>query len=191
MGSLENLFVGVIVGVISGLLVVIIVKVMRTIPSWIQSFHYRGYVGNYHVYNYRSDRTDRIAHSKLEIKRVFGKLKSYEEGGGFQFSGSVTLTDRIIYIFMKGVRNEERVQYVLHHPMNRKICYLWAVACGVSVNGDPTVWRILISDEQLTHDKVRHEFQQTKTYLLTDDLKVKGIHRHLMHVSSEIPIENF
>ena len=151
--------------VVGGLTVMVITLALNYILKFIKNIKttkkYSGYIGNYFIYSYSTIvNENKISRSTLSIKSKFGRLVVKENNAGvYDYIGSVFITERNIYILLKGVNHTEWVQYVFYSPLHRKIKKLVGLYSAVSVIDEPFSGVCIFSDIELTEEKILNEFK--------------------------------
>lgn len=130
---------------------------------------YAKYLGDYYLYSFSTTGSDEIFEAKMTIKQLLGKLHVQEHDIYFAYKGTISFTERNIFVHLQGKSHPEDVLYVFYHPLTGRIRKLYGVAASISGADEPCAYKILLSDKQLDKESVRQGFSEY------DDRKTKHL----------------
>ena len=151
--------------VIGGLLVAILILIFEKMVSFFQNIKiknmYSGYIGDYYLYSFSSSGEDIITITNLSIQTHWGKLIAKANIGDiYQYTGTMYITERNLYINLKGVNHLEQVQLIFHSPLHRKIKNMVGALNAISVIDEPFSSICILSDKKISEDDIKKEFSK-------------------------------
>jgi len=150
--------------IIGGLLGSLILLLSKSALSFIKNFRvssqHSGIIGTYQVYSPDRSDVERLIHYELVIKVRLGRLRVKMYNSAYQFTGSIRITERNIYINLEGVQHLEELHLVFHSPLSKNIIRLWGVGACISILGDPFARIFLLSKEPIEKDDLMRNFDR-------------------------------
>ena len=163
--------------IIGGLIVSILFLLIENIYNFIKNIRttrmYSGYTGNYYLYSFSSSGKDLITITNLSIKPRLGKLCATANIEDiYYYRGTMFITERNIYINLRGIKHTEKVQLIFYSPLHRKIKNLIGSINAISVIDEPFSSICILSDKERNAEDIKNEFNKVGVTYKNSMLKV-------------------
>lgn len=163
--------------IIGGLIVSILLLVFNFASDFLKNFKirkkYSGYIGEYYLYSPSATGMDIIICTTLSIQSILGKLTLKASEGVYKYKGTMDITERNLYIHIKGVEHLEQVNMVFHSPLHRTIKKLIGTQVAISPIDEPIANYCILSEEEITEEVIREYLSQLGKLQRSSVLKVE------------------
>jgi len=159
---METYSTEIIGGLIVSFLLISSKKIVEVVKDYKIRKTYSGYIGDYFLYSFASSGEDSITITYLSIKARFGKLivSGCVNNNVYEYKGSMSISERNLYIKLTGINHLEQVQLIFHSPLHRKIKNLVGSLNAITVIDEPFASVCILSDKELSEKIIKSEFKK-------------------------------